>query len=131
MAKWTEYLTDELADRASAFIERNQSRPFLLYLAFNAVHTPMQATPNYLTRFSTIQDSTRRTYAAMLSAMDDAIGTVVSGLRNNDLESNTLLFLNDNGGRVMEGTTVNGSSNAPCEAPSARRSRVVFASPSS
>ena len=37
------YLTDVLTDRAVAFIEREKSRPFFLYLAYNAVHTPMQA----------------------------------------------------------------------------------------
>lgn len=113
-AKSTAYLTDELASRASAFIERNHSRPFLLYLAFNAVHTPMQATPQYLARFSGITDSTRRTYAAMLSAMDDAIGRTVATLRERNLEKNTLIFFfSDNGGPMMAGTSVNGSSNKP------------------
>src|SRR5215208_4539543 len=43
-AKEMGYLTDELTDRAVDFIERQRSRPFFLYLAFNAVHTPMHAT---------------------------------------------------------------------------------------
>jgi len=108
------YLTDELGDRAVAFIERNRSRPFFLYLAFNAVHTPMHATEKYLTRFAHIADERRRTYAAMLSAMDDGIGRTMAALRRAGLEENTLVFFfSDNGGPTMPTTTVNGSSNAP------------------
>ncbi len=108
------YLTDELADRSVAFIERNRSRSFFLYLAFNAVHTPMHATEKYLTRFAHIADAQRRTYAAMLSAMDDGIGRTLAALRAAGLEENTLIFFfSDNGGPTMPTTTVNGSSNAP------------------
>ena len=109
-----EYLTDELADRAVRFIERERSRPFFLYLAFNAVHTPMHATDKYLTRFTHIADEQRRTYAAMLSAMDDGVGRTMAALRAAGLEENTLIFFfSDNGGPTMPTTTVNGSSNAP------------------
>ena len=108
------YLTDELADRAVDFIARQRSGPFFLYLAFNAVHTPMHATEKYLTRFSHIADPQRRTYAAMLSAMDDGIGRTLAALRAAGLEENTLVFFfSDNGGPTMPTTTVNGSSNAP------------------
>src|SRR5688572_2633047 len=60
-----EYLTDALAERAVSFIRRQRQAPFFLYLAFNAVHTPMHATDKYLTRFAHIADPQRRTYAAM------------------------------------------------------------------
>ena len=110
----TPYLTDALADRAVEFIGRNKSNPFLLYLAFNAVHTPMHATDKYLARFSHIADVQRRTYAAMLSAMDDGIGKTIAALRAANLEENTLIFFfSDNGGPTMEGTTINGSRNTP------------------
>jgi arylsulfatase A-like enzyme len=108
------YLTTVLADHAVAFIEREKSRPFLLYLAFNAVHTPMHATDAYLARFPQIPDVQRRTYAAMLSAMDDGIGRTLDALRSANLEEQTLIFFfSDNGGPTMPGTTINGSSNAP------------------
>ena len=108
------YLTEELADRAATFIERNRSRPFFLYLAFNAVHTPMHATEKYLARFASIADEQRRTYAAMLSAMDDGIGRTMAAIRAAGLEENTLIFFfSDNGGPTMVTTTINGSSNAP------------------
>ena len=110
----TPYLTDALTDRAVDFIKRQKSQPFFLYLAFNAVHTPMEATDKYLARFAHIEDRQRRTYAAMLSAMDDGIGKTLAALRAEGLEENTLIvFFNDNGGPTMAGTTINGSSNAP------------------
>jgi arylsulfatase A-like enzyme len=108
------YLTDAFADRAVDFIQRHRAQPFFLYLAFNAVHTPMHAAEKYLARFQHIADPNRRTYAAMLAAMDDAIGRTLDALRAGDLEEKTLIILfNDNGGPTMATTSVNGSSNAP------------------
>ncbi|MGH6689881.1 MAG: sulfatase [Longimicrobiales bacterium] len=108
------YLTDVLGDRAVDFVRRHASQPFFLYLAFNAVHTPMHATDKYLARFANIADTQRRAYAAMLSAMDDGIGKTLAALREHNIEGNTLIFFfSDNGGPTMATTTVNGSSNAP------------------
>jgi arylsulfatase A-like enzyme len=108
------YLTDTLGDRAAAYIAQHASEPFFMYLAFNAAHTPLEATQPYLARFSDISDPQRRTYAAMVSAMDDAIGRTLAALRAQHLEEKTLvIFLNDNGGPTMPTTTLNGSSNAP------------------
>ena len=108
------YLTDALAERASTYVKQQASKPFFLYLAFNAAHTPLEVTKKYLDRFAHIQDEQRRTYAAMVSAMDDGIGKVLGTLREQNLDQNTLvIFFNDNGGPTMETTTINGSSNAP------------------
>ena len=110
----TGYLTEVLTDRAVDFIKREKSRPFFLYLAYNAVHTPMHAPDKYLSRFKGIAEEQRRTYAAMLSAMDDGIGRTLDALRREGLEENTLVFFfSDNGGPTMPGTTVNGASNGP------------------
>lgn len=109
-----EYLTDALAREAVAFIDRHKAEPFFLYLAFNAVHTPMDATEARLARFDAITDQRRRTYAAMTVAMDEAIGRVLDKLRSAGLEENTLIiFFSDNGGPTMPGTTINGSRNNP------------------
>ena len=114
LEKFDGYLTDALAERASAYIKEQSSRPFFLYLAFNAAHTPLQAPKKYLDRFPKIQNEQRRTYAAMVSAMDDGVGKVLSTLRELGLDRNTLvIFFNDNGGPTMETTTINASSNAP------------------
>jgi arylsulfatase A-like enzyme len=108
------YLTDAFGREAVAFIEKHKGHPFFLEVAFNAVHTPMDATDERLGRFTSIPDKTRRTYAAMLSALDDAVGAVLAKLRDSNLEEKTLIFfLSDNGGPTMLGTTINGSSNAP------------------
>ena len=114
LEKFDGYLTDALAERASAYVKEQASRPFFLYLAFNAAHTPMQASQKYLDRFPQIQDEQRRTYAAMVSAMDDGVGKVLATLREQKLDQNTLvIFFNDNGGPTMPTTSVNGASNAP------------------
>jgi len=110
----TEYLTDAFAREAVAFVDRNKSQPFFLYLPFNAVHTPMHATDERLKKFADIADKERRTYAAMMWAMDEAIGKLLTKLKEEKLEENTLIFFfSDNGGPTMPGTTINGSSNAP------------------
>jgi arylsulfatase A-like enzyme len=109
-----EYLTDAFAREAVSFIERHKKNPFLLYLAFNAVHTPKHATDDRVRRFASIADESRRTYAAMLTALDEAVGKVVGTLRSADLERDTLIvFLSDNGGPTMQGTAINGSRNDP------------------
>jgi len=108
------YLTDAFAREAVAFIDQHKKDPFFLYLAFNAVHTPMQATDDRLKKFEAITDKTRRTYAAMTLAMDEAVGQVLDKLRAEKLEEDTLLFFfSDNGGPTMPGTTINGSRNTP------------------
>ena len=105
-----EYLTDALARETVSFIDRHKSEPFFVYLPFNAVHAPMEAGQKYLDRFKNIKNDQRRTHAAMLSAMDDAIGRVLEKLREHALEEKTLvIFLSDNGGPTQQTT----SSNAP------------------
>jgi len=109
-----QYLTDAFGREAAAFIERHHKAPFFLYLAFNAVHTPMQANDARLQRFKDIPQRDRRTYAAMMSAMDDAVGLTLDKIRDAGLEKDTLVFFfSDNGGPTMPGTTINASSNAP------------------
>ena len=109
-----DYTTDAFGREASSFIERHQGKPWFLYLAFNAVHTPMHATDDRLAKFSNITDKQRRTYAAMMLAMDEAIGAVLEKLAATGQDKNTLvMFISDNGGPTMPGVTVNGSQNTP------------------
>jgi arylsulfatase A-like enzyme len=94
-----EYLTTAMGREAAAFVRRHQRVPFFLYLSFNAPHTPLQAPDAYVNRFSKIAHKDRRVYAAMVSAMDDAVGQVLAALRQAQLEEETLVFfLSDNGG---------------------------------
>jgi len=95
------YMTDVLSREAAAFVARHKAEPFFLYVAYNAVHTPLQAPEKYLSRFAGISDERRRTYAAMTSAMDDGVGQVIEVLRDNGLERDTMVwFFSDNGGPV-------------------------------
>lgn len=108
------YLTEAFGREAGTFVARHQNEPFLLYLAFNAVHTPMEAPDVLRAEFASISSPERRTYAAMLKSMDLAIGRVLIILRQLNLEEDTLIiFFSDNGGPTMRGTTINGSVNAP------------------
>lgn len=112
--KEMDYTTDAFGREASAFVRAHKDKPWFLYLAFNAVHTPMDATDARLAKFASITDKKRRTYAAMMSALDDNVGRVRQALKESGQEERTLiLFVSDNGGPTMNGTTTNGSSNAP------------------
>jgi arylsulfatase A-like enzyme len=103
-----EYLTDALAREAVDFIGRHRNEPFFLYLPFNAVHSPLQVTQRYLAKFRTIADPQRRTFAAMLSAHDDAVGRVLMAIRHAGLEDDTLIFYHsDNGGPTAQTSSSN------------------------
>lgn len=111
--KENRYLTDAFGDEAAAFVraQKGSARPFFLYLAFNAVHTPMQASEKHLAPFARIENPLRRTYAGMLSAMDQAIGQVLKQLEENgQLDNTVIIFTNDNGGPTTR-NAVNGSRN--------------------
>lgn len=94
-----EYLTDAFGREAVSFLENHKDEKFFLYLSFNAVHTPLRATEDYLSKFSHIADEGRRTALAMNYAMDVNIGKVMDKLNELGLEENTLVFFySDNGG---------------------------------
>jgi arylsulfatase A-like enzyme len=102
------YTTDAYAARAVDWIAKNKDKPFFLYLPFNAQHAPLQATKKYLDRFPQITDERRRTFAAMMSAMDDAVGRVLAQVRDIGQEENTLVFFfSDNGGPTPQTTSQN------------------------
>src|SRR5690606_26687692 len=80
IVKTTKYLTTEFADEATSFIKRTQS-PYFLYVAFNAVHDPLQAPEAVKARFSHIQNERDRIMAAMLYEMDEAVGKILKPVR--------------------------------------------------
>jgi arylsulfatase A-like enzyme len=103
-----EFLTDAFAREAVGFIDRHQKEPFLLYLGFNAVHSPLDVHPRYWDRFAGISDPKRRRFATLLAALDDAIGSVVNKIKTAGLEENTLIvFISDNGGPTSDNTSRN------------------------
>ena len=93
------YLTDYYTDEAVRVIEANRHRPFFLYLAHWAPHTPLQASKADYDALAHVEDHTARVYAAMIHALDRGVGRVMTALRDNGLEENTLvIFTSDNGG---------------------------------
>ncbi len=94
------YTTQLIGKDAVTLIEKhNPATPLYLYLAFNAPHTPYQAPKEYIDRYPNIADLTRRTYAGMVTCLDDEIGRVVAALDRKGMRENTLiLFHSDNGG---------------------------------
>lgn len=94
------YTTNLLGNDAVQLIqEQDSATPFYLYLTFNAPHAPYQAPQEYLAKYDNITEPTRKIYAAMITAMDDQIGRVVTALDQKGIRNNTLIvFQSDNGG---------------------------------
>jgi arylsulfatase A-like enzyme len=86
------------AREANAFMERHRAEPWFLYVPFNAVHSPVVASPEIKARFPDLPKG-KQDYAALISEADDAVGAILAKLRELKLEENTLIFLvSDNGG---------------------------------
>lgn len=93
------YVTDYLSDEAIKAIAANRDRPFLMYLAYNAPHTPLQATKADYDALPQIKDHTLRVYAAMIRSLDRNVGRVLDALKQHGLDDNTIVvFTSDNGG---------------------------------
>jgi arylsulfatase A-like enzyme len=96
----TEYLTEYFARRATQFVGTHapSNDPYFLYVAFNAPHDPFQVTQKYYDRFPQIESETLRIYAAMVSALDDAVGEILAAVEASGESENTIIyFLSDNG----------------------------------
>jgi arylsulfatase A-like enzyme len=94
----TGHMTDYLTDNALAAIDANKSRPFFMYLAYNAVHTPLQATKEDYDALPQITDHTERVYGAMVRQLDRRIGDILQKLKDTGIDDNTLvIFTSDNG----------------------------------
>jgi len=97
------YVTQLLGkDAVVRIMEHDPQTPLFLYLAFTAPHAPYQAPKAYVDTYKHIEDPTRRTYAAMISSMDDEIGKVLAALEKKKMRDNTLIvFMSDNGGNTV------------------------------
>ncbi|MEO9571563.1 MAG: sulfatase-like hydrolase/transferase [Polaribacter sp.] len=99
------YLTDVLGDYSVKFVEQNKNTPFFMYLAYNAVHTPMHAKKEHLEKY---KNHSRQKLAAMTWSLDENIGKLTKKLEELKLLDNTLIyFLSDNGG-AKTNTSKNG-----------------------
>ena len=118
-----EHLPARLARDTAEFIEANKDQPFLAYLSFYSVHTPLQGRPDLVEKYKArapeiagdefadeeqvFGDKPRQVrvlqkhavYAAMVEAMDEAVGTVLDQLDGSGVANNTIVvFTSDNGG---------------------------------
>ena len=115
-----EYLTDRLTAESIQFIESNKDQPFLLYLAYYNVHTPIQAKPTLVAKYEqkkaslsinnqpdflierdahSKQKQDNSAYAGMVQSVDESVGNILNKLENLGLSDNTIIvFTSDNGG---------------------------------
>ncbi len=92
-------MTDYLGDEAVKAIDANRNRSFFMYLAFNAPHVPLQALKSDSDALPQIKDHRLRVYGAMIRALDRNVGHVMSALKENGLDNDTLvIFTSDDGG---------------------------------
>jgi arylsulfatase A-like enzyme len=112
-----EYLTDRLTAEAEKFIDANRDRPFFLYLAHYAPHTPLKAKPELVAKYKPGKhgEQGNPNYAAMLESLDDGVGRVLKKLDDLKIADRTIvLFLSDNGGlATLEGMKMAATFNAP------------------
>lgn len=93
------YMTDYLTDQAVSAIRANRNRPFFMYLAYNAPHTPLQALKSDYDAMPASMPHRERVYFAMIRALDRGVGRVMAELKAQGLDENTLVvFTSDNGG---------------------------------
>lgn len=97
-----EYLTDRLTDEAITFIQKNQKKPWALYLTHFAVHTPLDAKRELVDKYQNKPPGRLHDHVAMgtmIQAVDDGVGRIVETLRALDLSEQTcIVFSSDNGG---------------------------------
>ncbi len=98
-ARISNYITDALTDAALRFVESNRSRPFFLFLSYNAPHIPNQVPLKYEQEYTEkgLSPHLAKVYG-MITCLDDGIGRVLEALEKLGLEENTIVvFLSDNG----------------------------------
>ena len=97
-----EYLTDWLTSQAVDFITQNKDKPFFLYLAHHAVHTPIEGKENLIAKYrgkTSVDGHNNPEYAAMIESVDHSVGKINKTLEELGLSENTILiFFSDNGG---------------------------------
>ena len=123
--KHSGYCTDIFTGAAMRFIEENRDRPFFVYLATNAPHTPLERDESYVSPYLEmgLDETTAKVYG-MVANVDENVGRLLAGLKKLGLEENTIvIFLTDNGPqqdryncglRGRKGTVYEGGIRMPC-----------------
>jgi arylsulfatase A-like enzyme len=125
------YYTNLIGDDAIKLIDQQDGKkPFFLYFASLAPHAPFQAPKSYVEKYKSIEDKQRRTYAAMITDLDDQVGRIIAGLDKKGLRNNTIILLASDNGGATSGLFAQGararrraaSTRAPRRQPPTRRS---------
>lgn len=102
-----EFLSDRLTTEAERFIEQNKEKPFFLYFAHAAVHTPLQAKPEVIEKYRKKKEQAggnvqgQPVYAALVESVDDSMGHLRAKLKELGLSERTvIIFASDNGGLI-------------------------------
>lgn len=101
-----EYLTDRLTEEALGFLESSHGSPFLLYLSYYSVHTPIQGRPDLVAASMAERGAEEGSkplradqFNGMVAAVDESVGRILERLDDLDLSDDTLVvFTSDNGG---------------------------------
>jgi arylsulfatase B len=102
------YSTELIGEEAVRVIEEAEGsrKPFFLYVAFNAIHTPNDYLPHHYEQFAHISDTLRREKAAMMTSLDEQVGAILDALdRTGATDDTFLLFSSDNGGSLPNGSS--------------------------
>ncbi|MXV51895.1 sulfatase-like hydrolase/transferase [Pedobacter sp. HMF7647] len=105
-----EFYTFAIAREATHFIDQNKSKPFLLYVPFNAPHTPFQAIKKDIAKYQAkgVTDLNHAVYYSLISGLDSAVGKIQQKVTDLGLDDNTIfIFLSDNGGATYTHATTN------------------------
>ncbi len=105
------FFPDLMVDEASAFIEKNQKKPFFMYFALNTPHYPYQGDPKWLTFYKKLKYP-RNLYAAFLSTVDDRIGRLLKTLDDLKLRKDTIVVFQSDHGHSTEVRAHNGGGSA-------------------
>ncbi len=93
------YVTDYYTDEALKVIEKNQNRPFFLYLSHWAIHNPLQALRSDVEQMRHMTGHNLQVYAGMIAALDRSVGRIIEKLKDLNIHGKTMIiFTSDNGG---------------------------------
>ncbi|MCW5964215.1 MAG: sulfatase [Bryobacterales bacterium] len=103
-----EFLTRRLCDEAENYMEANRERPFFMYYALFAVHTPLEGEAPVIAKYAKktnfLEYQRNPVYASMVESLDDSIGRLRAKLAMLGLEKDTIILVtSDNGGLLYEG----------------------------
>ncbi|XP_033760300.1 arylsulfatase B-like [Pecten maximus] len=100
-----EYSTEMYSKRVIDIVNNyNSSKPMFIYLAFQAVHGPLEVPARYKNKYTFIKDHNRQIYAGMVAAMDEAVGNITAAFQAKGIWDDTIMvFSTDNGGQIKNG----------------------------